>query len=170
MMTLKPWLFSLLLVCMPAWSLEPRSAHTFGLAPGETPPAVALEDLHWLVGSWTGEMLGSTFEEVWSPPSAGSMMGMFKMHAGFGVGFYEFQLIKAEQDNIVWKVKHFTSGMIGWEMPDEYAQFRFVGIDENAVHFEGLSIYRQDANNLEAWIMLNNDGVITEEKIVYRRQ
>ena len=63
-----------------AWSAEPRTEHTYQLAPDETRPAATLDDASWLVGSWSGTAFGGTFEEVWNAPSAGTMIGLFKLY------------------------------------------------------------------------------------------
>ena len=55
---------------------EPKTEHTFQLAKGEERPAATIEDAGWLVGSWAGTAFGQTFEEVWNPPSAGTMVAL----------------------------------------------------------------------------------------------
>ena len=79
---------------------EPRTEHTFSLADGETRPAATLEDAAMLVGSWGGEAFGSRFEETWNPPSAGSMVGLFKLYSDDGVAFYEIMLITVEDGTL----------------------------------------------------------------------
>ncbi len=49
-----------------------RTEHTFKLDDPESRPAATLDDVSWLVGNWSGEAFGSTFEEGWNPPSATS--------------------------------------------------------------------------------------------------
>ncbi len=53
--------------------------HTYKLDEEGTQPAAVLEDVRWLARSWAGTAFGGTFEEVWNPPSAGTMVGMFKV-------------------------------------------------------------------------------------------
>ena len=51
------------------------------------PKKYPLENLNWMVGHWQGEAFGGVCEEIWSPPSGGSMTGTFKLfrlHVPFG--------------------------------------------------------------------------------------
>ena len=60
-----------------------RTEHTLNLDDPDNPPAAMLADASLLIGSWTGTAFGGTLEEVWNPPSGGSMVGFFKlMHDG----------------------------------------------------------------------------------------
>ena len=49
--------------------------HTFKLEDPDVRPPATLEDAAWLTGSWGGEAFGGSFEQVWNPASAGSMVG-----------------------------------------------------------------------------------------------
>jgi len=79
--------------------------HTFKLDHADSRPAATLEDVSWFVGSWTGDAFGSTFEEVWNPPSAGSMIGMWKLLDGDQVNFYELMLLVEEEGSLSIKVR-----------------------------------------------------------------
>jgi hypothetical protein len=72
---------------------ELQTEHLYRLADGEQHPEehpeATLDDANWLIGSWTGTAFGKRFEEVWNPPSAGSMVGMFKLFGDDGVSMYE---------------------------------------------------------------------------------
>jgi hypothetical protein len=152
-----------------AVALEPRSEHTFGLAEGESAPHITLDDLHWLAGSWTGSIFGQQFEEVWNAPSAGSMMGMFKVFDGDEMNFYELQLITDDGDGLALLVKHFSPAFESWEEKEDFVRFSFVGLEENAIHFAGISFYLLDDNNMEAYILLRFGEEVREELITYQR-
>ena len=81
------------LIACNARAEAPSTEHTFRLEDGEQRPRATLEDVEWLAGSWTGSAFGERFEEVWNPPSAGSMVGLFKLYDGDEVSFYEILLI-----------------------------------------------------------------------------
>lgn len=153
-----------------ATAAEPRTDHTFGLAEGETRPAATLEDAAMLVGSWEGEAFGSRFEETWNPPSAGSMVGLFKLYNDDGVAFYEIMLITVEDGTLSFKVKHFAPDFTAWEEKADYVEFRLVALDEDALHFGGLSFYRQGPDAIDAYIVMRNAEGIREEKLVFRRR
>jgi len=57
-----------------------------------------------MVGSWTGEAFGGTFEEVWNPASLGTMVGLFKFMGDDAVSFYELMLLTEEEGSLVLKV------------------------------------------------------------------
>lgn len=149
---------------------EPRTEHTFGLAEGETRPAATLGDAAMLVGSWEGEAFGSRFEETWNPPSAGSMVGLFKLYNDDGVAFYEIMLITVEDGTLSFKVKHFSADFTAWEEKEDYVEFKLVAIEEDALHFGGLSFYQRGPDAMDAYIVMRNDQGIREEKLVFRRR
>jgi hypothetical protein len=122
-----------------------------------------------LIGSWTGTAFGGTIEAVWNPPSAGSMVGLFKlMHEG-SVSFYEILLIAEEEGTISLKVKHFNPDFTAWEEKEDFVKFRFIKAEEDALHFSGISFYRISDDEMHAYIVMRQGEEIREEKIVYRR-
>ena len=66
------------LLALPVSAQQPvaLTQHTFRLAPGQASPPATIADVAFLVGHWTGEGLGGTFEEVWTAPKKGVMVGM----------------------------------------------------------------------------------------------
>lgn len=162
-----PWL--ILLQCGAVSGAEQPTPHTFALGPGESPPAVTLDAAGMLVGSWQGEAFGSRFEETWNSPAADSMVGMFKLHDGDGVAFYELMLITVDDGVLTLKVRHFNPDFSAWEDKTDYVSFPLVGVDDNALHFAGLSFYRQGADELHAYLVMRRGDALHEEKLVYRR-
>ena len=148
---------------------EPRTEHTFQLAKGEKRPAATIEDAGWLAGSWTGTAFGQRFEEVWNPPSAGTMVGCFKLFGDEGVEFYELLLLSVEEGSLSLKVKHFTPEFTAWEEKADYVHFRLVGVGSGVVHFSGLSFYQVSDDEMHAYIAMHNQDKVWEEKLVYRR-
>ncbi|MDJ0751527.1 MAG: DUF6265 family protein [Woeseiaceae bacterium] len=143
--------------------------HTVRLDDAERRPPATLEDVSWLVGAWKGEAFGGTFEEVWNPPSKGSMIGFFKFMGDDAVGFYELLLLVEEEGSLSLKVKHFNPDFSAWEEKEEHVDFRFVSASEDVIHFSGISFYRMSRNEIHAWIRMRNGDRIGEEKLVYRR-
>lgn len=151
------------------WAQSPRTEHTFRLDDPDNPPQATLSDAAMLVGSWTGTAFGGEIEEVWNPPSAGSMVGLFKlMHEG-EVSMYEILLITEEEGTLNLKVKHFNPDFSAWEEKEDYINFRFVKAEEDALHFSGISFYRLGDNEMHAYLVMRYGDEIKEEKIVYRR-
>ena len=147
----------------------PGTEHTFRLEDGEQRPSATLEDVAWLAGSWTGSAFGEQFEEVWNPPSAGSMVGLFKLYDGDEVSFYEILLIIEEQGSLALRVKHFTADFVAWEEKPDYVSFPLVRVDTDAVHFSGLSFYRTGPDSIDGYIVMKSAAGIQEEKLVYQR-
>ena len=152
-----------------AGAAEPRTAHTFRLADGETAPAATLDDARWLVGSWVGTAFGQRFEQTWSPPSAGSMLGTFKLMDGDDVSFFEILMLSVDDGTLSLKVKHFAPDFTAWEEKADFTEFRIVKLDEHELHFSGLSFYRRDDDHIDGFIVMRSGEEVREEKLVYRR-
>lgn len=164
------YLFALLLaIGADAVAIEPHTGHTFRLADGESPPAATLEDAAWLAGSWTGSAFGKRFEEVWNPPSAGSMIGMFKLFDETGVAFYELLTLTADDGRLSLKVKHFNADFTAWEEKGDFVEFRLVKHEPDALHFHGISFYRRGPDHIEAWIVMRQGDSVAEHKLEYVR-
>ena len=146
-----------------------RTEHTLKLDDPDNPPAATLADASLLVGSWTGTAFGGTLEEVWNPPSAGSMVGFFKLMHDDEVSFYEILLLAEEEGTLNLKVKHFNADFSAWEDKEDHVTFRFIKAEEDALHFSGLSFYRISDNEMHAYIVMRSGDEIREEKLVYHR-
>lgn len=163
------WPVSILLFCTAAGAAESYTAHTFRLAAGETAPAATLDDVAWFVGAWEGDCFDVRCEEVWNPPSAGTMVGMFKLYGDDGVRFYELMLLTVENGTLVMKIKHFNADFSAWEEKTDYVSFPLVALEPDAVHFRGLSFYRRGPDDLDIWIALTRDLEVREHRLAYRR-
>lgn len=155
---------------LPAPAAEPRTEHTYRLAEGESAPVATLADASFLVGAWEGTAFGGRFEEVWNPPSANSMVGMFKLLDDDEVAFYELLLMTVEDGTLSLKVKHFSADFTAWEEKDDFVEFRLVKIDDDALHFSGISFYRRGDNDMDGYIVMRNADGIREQKLVYTRR
>lgn len=162
-------IFTLVLRACSILAMEPNSEHTYKLGDSK-PPSATLADAAMLIGNWQGEAFGNKFEEVFNPPSGGSMMGMFKVYDDVdGVDFYEIMSIVEDNGSLSFKVKHFTKDFIAWESKEDFVNFKLVGVEENALHFSGISFYKINENTMHAYIVLNTKNGRREEKLVYRR-
>ena len=153
-----------------AWSAEPRTEHTYQLAPDETRPAATLDDASWLVGSWSGSAFGGTFEEVWNAPSAGTMIGLFKLYGDDGVAFYEILLLSVEEGTLSLKVKHFNADFSAWEEKPDYVNFRLVKKEKDALHFGGLSFYKRGDDEIDGYIVMRSGENLQEHHLKYQRR
>ena len=163
------FVLTLLFSCSLA-AVEPRTENTFQLAEGEERPAATLDDAAWLAGSWTGTAFGKNFEEHWNPPSAGSMVGLFKLFDDEGgVAFYEILLLTVDEGTLSLKVKHFSKDFVAWEEKEDFINFQLVALEKNALHFGGISFYRRDADHIDGYIVMKSGEQITEHHLAYQR-
>ncbi|MGB5344923.1 MAG: DUF6265 family protein [Woeseia sp.] len=164
-------LLASLLICLgcDALTAELRTAHTYQLAENEARPAATLDDARWLVGAWQGSGFGQQLEETWNPPSAGSMVGLFKLYGDEGVAFYEIMLITVEDGTLTLKVRHFNADFSAWEEKPDFVSFRLVKVEENALHFGGLSFYRNGPDAIDGYIVMRQGDSLTEHHLQYTR-
>lgn len=155
---------------MDAAAQSARTEHTLRLDDPENRPAATFEAVDFLIGSWAGPAFGGTFEEVWNPPSAGSMVGMFKFIGDDAVGFYELMLIVEEEGSLSLKVKHFNPDFSAWEEKADYVNFKLVKAEEDAVYFSGLTFFRISDDEIHAYIAFKSEEGSREEKLVFHRQ
>jgi hypothetical protein len=149
---------------------EKMTNNTLKLATGAEPPLATLSAVAWLAGHWAGPALGGEAEELWSPPRAGSMMGMYRLVRDDKVVFYELLTLVEEGGSLVLRLKHFNSDLTGWEEKQKTVDFRLVGVAEGVVHFEGMSLRREGEDKLTVYLAIEGrDGALHEEVFRYAR-
>ena len=85
------------------------------------PPANAqqtrspLDALVFLTGRWVSKDGAEMQEENWSPANGNSIIGSFRVVQEGKPVFYEFWAVELEEGKPVLKLKHFNSGLVGWE-------------------------------------------------------
>ena len=156
--------------CLTAVGVEPQTEHTFKLSEGESRPSATLADAHWLVGDWVGTGFGKQLEESWNPPSAGTMVGLFKLFDDSGVDMYEILLLQEEGGTLSLKVKHFNADFSAWEEKKDYVNFTLVALEKDALHFGGISFYRQGDDAINAFIVMREEETLKEYPLTYRRR
>ena len=145
------------------------TANTLRLDDVQQRPSATIDDVAWLAGSWVGAAFGGTVEEVWTPPSAGTMVGLFKLVTDGDAKFYEIAWIAEEEGSLVFKLKHFHADFTGWEERDELIAFPLVRMDKDAVYFDGLTFRRVGDDALAAHLALHREGKWREEELAYWR-
>ena len=157
-------------LCVPVRAQTPNTEHTLKLDDPDARPGATLDDVSWLVGSWSGPAFGGTAEEHWNPPSAGSMVGLFKLMDGEKVVFYELLLLVEEEGTLNLKVKHFNPDFSAWEDKEDYVNFRFIEANDDAIHFSGISFYRISPDELHVYLAMRRGEELFEQKLVYNRR
>lgn len=163
------WLLTCLLLSSLSLAAEKNTEHTLRLGSDDKPPAATIEDAAWLAGTWEGKAFGGSVEEVWNPPSAETMVGMFKVFDEQGVKFYELMLVQEEQGSLVMKVKHFSADFSAWEEKSEYVAFPLVKIAPGELHFAGLSFLRNGSDNVTVYLAMDTKQGTREERLDYQR-
>ena len=119
----------------------------------KTDKTMAIIDLDWMVGDWHGKIGVDTVEEHWTRARGGTMMGMFRWVNGDHVKFYEFMLIETQGDGtVILRIKHFNSGLEGWEEKDVSQDFPLQRANGTEALFGGSDgkglVYHRAANTL----------------------
>lgn len=132
-------------------------------------PDATLEDVSWIEGHWRGEAFGGIVEEIWSPPLGNSMMCAFKLVVNNKVKFYEIVAIIEVENSLIIKLKHFSGNLTGWEEKDETVDFRLVEVTENKAYFDGFTFEKISENDMNIYVVVENNGKKEEMKFVYSR-
>ena len=144
--------------------------HTFGLEEGAASAPATLESAAFLAGSWVGTGLGGEVEEIWTAPSAGTMVGSFKLRQNGEDSFYEFFVISEEEGSLVLRLKHFNPDLTGWEEKDDFVMFPLVKVDDNSVYFRGLTYRKVGDDRLEIYLALHSGGETNEVSFEMKRR
>ena len=107
-----------------------------------TPPAAAIEQLDWLVGSWSGSGInGGQAHETWLPATGDTMVGVFvQEEPGGGIMFTEHMYIREVDGSVQMDLKHFNADLTAWEDRDEMVTFRLIALEHCAAYFSALTI------------------------------
>ncbi|GGI57956.1 DUF6265 family protein [Winogradskyella haliclonae] len=128
-----------------------------------------LENISWIAGTWHGEAFGGKTEEIWSKPSGGSMMATFKLISEGKVMFYEIEVIREIENNLILQLKHFNNDLKGWETKDETVDFPLKYITENKVVFEGMSFEKVSENEMNVYVDVKENGKVETVKFNYKK-
>jgi uncharacterized protein DUF6265 len=166
--------FVLSLLAMPASAQQPVSLtpNTLRLAPGQSSPPATLADMAFLVGHWTGDGLGGIFEEVWTAPKQGVMVGLYRgLKADGSPVFNELLLLREEKGSLMVRLKHFDPDLIGWEEKSQVVTMPFVAKRDGVMHFDGMAFKVTGPDTLTVYLAIENkkDGTAREAVFRYTR-
>lgn len=102
------------------------------------PPAdrtASIADLAWFAGTWVGELAGGQFEETWSPPVNGMMMGMFRLQKGGKTTLLEFAAFAETENGIELYFRHFSPTLVAFEEKDSPTTLRLVKHSDTKFEF-----------------------------------
>jgi hypothetical protein len=165
------FVFAVLALARPALAQDRLTEHTRKLNPGKSSPPIAIAEMSWLEGHWTGPALGGLSEEIWSPARNSGMMGMYRLIKDGKPIFYEFFTLAEENGSLIIRLKHFNPNMEGWEEKDKTVDFPFVAKDSGIYHFDGMAFKPEGKNAITIYLAIHNkkDGNVREETFRYTR-
>ena len=146
-----------------------KTDNVYRLDDSSNRPAATISQMEWLAGSWVGEGLGGRVEETWNSPSAGTMIGTFKLVHGDEPSIYEIELIEEEEGSLVWKVKHFNPDFSAWEDKEDYVSFPLVKIEPGTAYFDGMTVKKEGEDGMTIFLAMSHDGAISEEILKFDR-
>lgn len=148
---------------------QEQYANTLSYSEKEGSPKAELRQVEWIAGHWRGEAFGGIAEEIWTSPLGNSMMGAFKLVVDSKVAFYEIETIVEENGTLILRLKHFHGDLKGWEEKDETVDFRLVKIAKDKVWFDGFTIERVSDDEINMYVLIDNEGIAEEVKFNYKR-
>jgi hypothetical protein len=143
--------------------------HTLKLDDDAERPEADIDRVSWMSGAWKGDGLGGAVEEVWSDPSVGTMVGMFKLMREGKPTMYELELIVEEEGSLTWKVRHFGSDFTAWEEKDEFVSFPLVKLTEDGAYFNGLTVLKNGEDGLSVYLAMPTEDGIKEAALDFKR-
>ena len=166
-------ILALTLPAFPASAQQPVpvTQHTLRLAPGQVSPPATIADVAFLAGHWTGHGLGGRFEEVWTAPKQGVMVGMYRGLTMDGAPtFNELLVLREEQGSLIVRLKHFDPDMTGWEDKAQVVTMPFLGTRDGLVHFDRMSFQVTGPDTLTCYLAESaKDGTVREVEFHYTR-
>jgi hypothetical protein len=133
--------------------------------PTSAMPASSASLLSWLQGVWVGQDADRLLEEHWSAARSNGLMGMFRMIESGRPKFFELMTIDVEHSELVFRVKHFAPGLVGWEEKAEAVEFSLVQLnDQRAVFLQQASadptwmVYQREEDTLTVHFEGEQDG------------
>ncbi|MBX7174504.1 MAG: hypothetical protein K1X72_26255 [Pyrinomonadaceae bacterium] len=160
---------TILILTVSAFTQIKQTANTLRLEAEKTGEKAKIQDMKPLIGTWRGVGLGGTVEEVYSEPLDGTMMGMFRFLDKGKTDFYELIAVLEENGTLIVRLKHFDSGLKGWEEKDKTTDFRFVKKEKNRMYFEGQTFEFIGKNKLNIYVAIGQkDGSVKEEVFSYK--
>lgn len=149
-------------------SISAYSQNTLSLG-NKSSPKAKLSDVAWIQGSWEGEAFGGQVQEVWSPPLGDSMMCAFKLVVDGKVQFYELIQIRAENESLILRLKHFHGDLKAWETKEETVDFPLVKVEKDIVYFDGFTVKKVTEDSLNMYVMIGEKGKKEEVEFNYFR-
>jgi Domain of unknown function (DUF6265) len=99
------------------------------------PLKATLADFAWLEGRWQGAWGPRVVEQMWMPPRAGQMLGLFRVVGNNRTLVIELFSLRETPDGIEFLLRHFTPSLIPWEESGA-ATLKLTSFDPSTAVFE----------------------------------
>ncbi|MBM3755077.1 MAG: hypothetical protein FJW38_13975 [Acidobacteria bacterium] len=87
--------------------------------------ATPLDEMAWIAGHWHAKsMWGGTGDEIYSVPSGGSIIGLFRYVKDGKLNLTEILHYEIENGNVILRLKHFEPGLKGREEKNDSVEFK----------------------------------------------
>jgi hypothetical protein len=121
-------------------------------------PAAEVADVAWMAGHWIGVDTNDVSEEVWLPPAAGTMAGMWRWAVDGRPRLFELLTIGTSGGSLELRLRHFRPDLTALEEKDRPFVLPLVGLRPHEAVFEGIGsdggplriTYRRAGDRLEA--------------------
>ena len=97
------------------------------------------------------------------------MVGHFRLIREGRVVFYEIMLMDVVEGGVRIRVKHFNPDFVGWEERDGWHSFDPQSSSAEGLSFDGLTLRRVGADQLEIRLMIRYETGVREEVLTMRR-
>lgn len=104
------------------------------------PSRAVLSDLSWMTGRWIDDSRGDLSEEIWSPPSGDSMMGMWRYMSGGQTKIFELLTISVEAGGMVLRLRHFDPELVAREDKGTPVELSLIAWTPGEAVFEGPAV------------------------------
>ncbi|MBX3096033.1 MAG: hypothetical protein KF812_04155 [Fimbriimonadaceae bacterium] len=142
----------------------------------ETAPPVAnqLEDLHWLIGAWLGDINGQPVEEHWFPERGGQMIMCFRWMTDGKPHIYEFGILGRWDGEVQMRLRHIRSTGASIEHQEITTTFRLIDVQDQTASFEEVGsspplrlLYHRSNDFLKVWFESDSGLIPVQGVFVY---
>lgn len=119
----------------PAPSVPPAAVQAPASGPANPPITTTLSDFAWLAGRWQGVWGPRMAQQVWMPPKAGAMLGVFQLAENDETLVIELYTLLEKPGGIGLYFRHFTPKLAPWETSGPTI-LNLVGVNPKAFVFE----------------------------------
>lgn len=135
---------------------------------------IDIQAVSFMAGHWVGTGTDIS-EEVWLPPAADAMLGMWRWARDGRSRLYELLVVAKEGDSVVLRLRHFRPDLVALEEKDKPFVLPLISVREREAVFEGVAsdggplriTYRRPSpDRLEASV----EKTGSKQEYVYRRK